>query len=542
MTGALVANFALLGFVTLLSGRFPVSLALGPAQSVGSTAKGELRGGRQVPMNGDTLAVLPAHHHRKLNWGTDYLVATLERASRYVRRRHPGSVLLVGNLSRRRGGPIGFSVSHQSGRDVDIAFYVRDHLGAVAQLRNLVHFDDQGKAIHHLPRLVFDVPRNWSLVAGLLSDRQIQVQWIFVSDGLREALLAHAKRSGAPTDLIERANSVLRQPLLSSNHDDHFHLRVRCSLRDRLGGCTDYGPTWRWIDTFEKEVAARARQLIDVVRRSRPSRARNDALELLGKLRSRAVALDLAQLLNHPHAAIRLGAANALAQAPTVAVVDTIVRTLRRRPEFVITQRLLSALDKIDAPQSLEVLHQIALNRLQPARHLRQATVIRVRAVQLLASRSKKVSVPVLIQLLTEDHGGLRQSAALALRAITNQSFGVSWTHRQSRTQRLYWHGKWTAWWARHKQLTRWGMVLRGFQRAGVRFSQRQTAEQFPLLIRMIFKRPPHLSINAQWALARLSGVAINPHRWESKLKSYKYWRAWWARHHQQFGATSVRL
>jgi hypothetical protein len=47
----------------------------------------------------------------------------------------------------------------------------------------------------------FDLARNWQFVGALLSDSAIHVRWLFVSDALRAALLAEARRQSAPAAL-----------------------------------------------------------------------------------------------------------------------------------------------------------------------------------------------------------------------------------------------------------------------------------------------------------------------------------------------------
>src|ERR1700742_3268982 len=71
-------------------------------------------------------------------WARPGLVALLVKAATAVDRRYPGSVLLVGDLSSRAGGSLPGHVSHRSGRDADVAFYLADASGRRVESARLV--------------------------------------------------------------------------------------------------------------------------------------------------------------------------------------------------------------------------------------------------------------------------------------------------------------------------------------------------------------------------------------------------------------------
>lgn len=62
-------------------------------------------------------------------YGHPALVLMLERTAKQIGRESPGSVLLIGDLSREDGGPLAGHRSHQSGRDADVGFFVLDKQG-----------------------------------------------------------------------------------------------------------------------------------------------------------------------------------------------------------------------------------------------------------------------------------------------------------------------------------------------------------------------------------------------------------------------------
>jgi penicillin-insensitive murein endopeptidase len=97
-----------------------------------------------------------------------------------------------------------------------------------------------------VPDCRFDVRRNWAFVRALLSDPDVEVQWIFMQKSLAAALLAQAAAEGDDPALLARAAFVIRQPTDSEPHDDHMHVRLYCAPGDRRLGCADKGPVRWW--------------------------------------------------------------------------------------------------------------------------------------------------------------------------------------------------------------------------------------------------------------------------------------------------------
>jgi len=225
-----------------LVARFGREAPAGASHSVGTAQNGRLQGATPLA-DTPSLRILPATRSRGFYFGTAELVALLQRSADAVTSEHPGSVLRVGNLSTQTGGDIPPSVSHNSGRDADVAFFATDRSGIQVPTGSLVHFSDYGIADSppaDAGRLEFDTARNWTLVRQWLSDPVVVVQWIFVSVPLRNRLLDFALRKGEPESLRLRAQRTLVQPRDSSPHADHFHLRIACPADDRPA-CLD-GP------------------------------------------------------------------------------------------------------------------------------------------------------------------------------------------------------------------------------------------------------------------------------------------------------------
>ena len=215
----------------------------GGADGIGTTSVGGLR-------NGVRMAIEGPHHrlYRRADraFGTAALVGLVERASAAVACRFEGAVLSVGDMSGEAGGRITGHSSHRSGRDVDFAFFVTDLLGEPLESTPLSRFDRFGLSSRDDEAILFDTARNWALVEALLEDGSAEVQWIFVSRGLKALLIEWGLEHAAHPETVARALEVLRQPGDSAPHDDHFHVRIFCP--DGMSGafCENTGPLWPW--------------------------------------------------------------------------------------------------------------------------------------------------------------------------------------------------------------------------------------------------------------------------------------------------------
>jgi penicillin-insensitive murein endopeptidase len=146
----------------------------------------------------------------------------------------------VADLSPKRGGASKWHRSHQSGRDVDLVFFMIDDTGKLVDPEDMHHFDASGVA-KSIPTLHFDTKRNWSLVRAIAEHPGAPVQHIFVYEPLAQMMLDHARLIGEPEAIIDRARALMKQPSDSAPHDDHLHVRILCSPADHAYGCRDYG-------------------------------------------------------------------------------------------------------------------------------------------------------------------------------------------------------------------------------------------------------------------------------------------------------------
>jgi penicillin-insensitive murein endopeptidase len=206
-----------------------------PALSIGSPTDGHLENAVALESS-PHLRIVPIYAPRDVRYGLPDLVRTIERAASTVAKRFPGAVMTVGDLSRRHGGEVDRHVSHESGRDADIGFYVVDEKGKQVLSDQFVAFDGSGRGKGN-PHLRFDDARNWTLMAGLLGG-PAQVQYLFIASPLRARLLAEAARVKAPPALRTRAAELMVEPRGVLPHDDHVHVRIHCPSGMR--SCVDW--------------------------------------------------------------------------------------------------------------------------------------------------------------------------------------------------------------------------------------------------------------------------------------------------------------
>ena len=241
---------ALFGLLLILS--VPLS---SPAQagSGGDPFHGWLTGGEAFPLG-------PHHrlqHHvnkSKTYYGTPVLIDGLLRAATSVAQAHPeGQPLVVGNLSRRNGGDIGDSHTHNSGRDVDLVFFMTLLDGTSAKVRNH-HYDAAGLSRRLPNKYKFDLERNWAVIEAMVDDPDMPVQWIILEPHLEHLLLRHAKAKGLSPEALRRYADMMTLPAYAGRHENHMHIRIQCSAADWKDRCQPTGPVWPWHSEIYQEV------------------------------------------------------------------------------------------------------------------------------------------------------------------------------------------------------------------------------------------------------------------------------------------------
>ena len=204
--------------------------------SKGAPNKGTLEGAQR--WKDRAWAHHMVRHEKAATFALPMLLSLVDKAAQRVAKSFPKSVLLVGDMSLERGGPISGHHSHQNGRDVDVGFYAVDAKGRSVRMVQFTGFDSGGKNMVS-PDVRFDEARNWALISSMLGDGRAEVRSIFIASWLRARLLAHAAKTKAPKELVERAATVMMQPPNAEPHHDHFHVRIACPASQRGKICFD---------------------------------------------------------------------------------------------------------------------------------------------------------------------------------------------------------------------------------------------------------------------------------------------------------------
>lgn len=223
-------------------------LAPNPSVSVGYPNRGLLRFGMRINDDRDLRVKVGSLNSRH---GTGELVRLIEAAAHEVAFRYPRSQLTVGDLSRPGGGRFRPHVSHQSGRDVDIGFYMLDRRSTPVNEHVFVRLNNQGMGKQWGNLYKFDAARNWALIESLLSHPTIDVQHIFVSNAIKRRLLNQAVKEAANAEVLMRAKRVITQPRHGAPHRTHFHVRIYCADDDRPM-CKDRPPFYAWHERADE--------------------------------------------------------------------------------------------------------------------------------------------------------------------------------------------------------------------------------------------------------------------------------------------------
>lgn len=199
----------------------------GPAQPIGTYARGCAAGNVKLPETGPTWQAMRLSRNRY--WGNPVLVSYLEDLSQKVTALG-WSGLYIGDMGNPRGGPmISGHASHQMGLDADIWFLPPGRLNLSAAERETVssisiRTDDQ-----------LSVNQNWNpsyraMLKAAASDPR--VDRIFVAAAIKIEMCKTATAADA---------KWLQHIRPEANHQDHMHVRLKCPPGSAL--CQTQVPT-----------------------------------------------------------------------------------------------------------------------------------------------------------------------------------------------------------------------------------------------------------------------------------------------------------
>lgn len=190
--------------------------------SLGSISVGLAEAGRVI----NAVQVQPAPHIEVVApeqaWGTketvDYLNAVAEDVAAQV---PDAPALRVNHIGNKEGGYLRPHFSHQSGRDVDLGFYLQ----AGVDPRQL-----KGSRLQSM-----NMAANWALVVALASKADVQL--VLLDRSVQNALYEYGKAHGADPLLLEGLFRSGKQSLFqhARRHKDHFHVRFYSGRSQELG-------------------------------------------------------------------------------------------------------------------------------------------------------------------------------------------------------------------------------------------------------------------------------------------------------------------
>ncbi|WP_413293024.1 penicillin-insensitive murein endopeptidase [Bdellovibrio sp. HCB185ZH] len=153
---------------------------------------------------------------RKTYYGTIELAYLIAKMGKFTQAVVPSHTLRLGDLAKKKGGPLGSHKSHRNGLDADIAYYFKAD-------KAMTGFSTALKG--NKPIGDWMMAQQWKLFKYTVSSKF--VDRIFIHPALKKSLCSYAQNQGEiGTDL---AKETLRRLIPEVNHYNHFHLRIKCA-------------------------------------------------------------------------------------------------------------------------------------------------------------------------------------------------------------------------------------------------------------------------------------------------------------------------
>jgi len=182
-------------------------------KSIGLTTSGSMQYGQHLGTGTGYRLRFPRNAY-----GVDGVLKTLKVCAKRVKDTLPGGHdILIGDISRPGGGRFPPHSSHQSGRDVDVGYYLAT--------------GEQNETMHRVRADEVDYARTWALLKCYLTtdkvvrvyiDRSIQVamvKWLREKRALDDRRIARLFQVESDDDAL-----ILHAP----KHDTHLHVRFAC--------------------------------------------------------------------------------------------------------------------------------------------------------------------------------------------------------------------------------------------------------------------------------------------------------------------------
>lgn len=208
----------------------------GENQAYGPPSRGRLANGVNLIPLAEALGEISGFQimqpQRRISFGTSELVSMVIKIGQWIYNRFgPSFKLDVRNMSAEKGGRLAGHDSHQNGLDADIG-YIFDETNTSGQMQRATHPNGKVKD-------TFQVDKQWELFKALIkSDR---VQFLLVSKTVKRALCQHVQKVETGEALEEAQQILKRISDRFANHDNHFHMRVKCGPKQRFCVPLDIG-------------------------------------------------------------------------------------------------------------------------------------------------------------------------------------------------------------------------------------------------------------------------------------------------------------
>lgn len=503
--------------------------------SIGTTRDGWLYNGTELPEPAANYQTLPVQYERGLRYGTEELIHALTDAADAVAAEFPRSLLYIGNIGDRHGGDIPYSVSHNNGRDVDIAFYSVNPYGWQTRPQTLLTFDKSLHSIEHSGFYRFDVERNAALVEALVTHPEIQVQYMFMANHLAKPVLEAVKRRGRlDASQLAHLAAVLYQPRGAAPHDDHLHLRIYCAGEDVCGGCVNDGKLRDGIDTFASALAVCTEEFLTVAATDSRAGQRANALYRLALLDAEAHASAFLAALGDAAPEVRVAALQSLGGLSGDSVARAVVEHDRGEGDASVRCAAAVALGRISAPAGNEHLATLVAEEIEcPAPDGTGQVPLAQIVAEALSSTESHKPVAALIERLSDARPEVRAAAARALRRLTNRADDIDWQaltpDSPAVTAAIE---QWRSWHTEHGKKGRDAWLVAGFQAAGYPVKSLDVKSIEPLLDAV--RGPEHISYNAQRVLMRISKTEPPSLSWPASDAAW-HWTRYFKKNQKKF-------
>lgn len=496
------------------------------ARSVGDTSHGRVVHAAEV-VESESLAILAKQKERNLRWGSTEMVGLLAFAGKGLFDATK-SKLWLGNVGKKGGGDIPYSVSHNAGRDADVAFSYLDAAGKPVDPPDLVPLDKDGRSKETGLRL--DAQRTWITIRGIVSAPDVEVEYVFVSEPLKKKILAWARDHKEAPEVIQRAADVMRQPGGSAPHDDHLHVRIYCSPLDIASGCVDTGQIAPTKKSYAAQRDERVSHAVQQLQSKDPVRRANGVMRL-GVLRAVEAMDKIVAALNDDAADVRFASASVIGALGGELEAAPLSVRFPIEPEGRVRRRILEATVAIGGPPAGDLLRR----SIDAVRTATGAEVPEIRSLKLdlldggpfrtdlggddaflrtypirVAGRAQRMeSVPALIGLLDSTDHWIRTTAYESLTLLTNVSLGDKWLDDDASGSHAKGRLAWEDLFRKLEQSPRDVWLAEGFRRAGYKVKAFDKTSVWELV--RATANDGFIGFNARSALARIANEAEVP-------------------------------